>query len=90
MEGITKPEQVTRFAESALVGKTLRPLEDFYFEGAERKQVHGYIVKPYGWREGDVKKWPGLLFIHGGTSGRTSLRPTSGAEEIYRSSGSVG
>jgi len=47
----------------------LYPLDDFYFEGAEGKQVHGYVVKPYGWREGDVKRWPGLLFIHGGPQG---------------------
>lgn len=60
------PEQVTRFAEKALAGKVLRPPEDFYFEGAEGKQVHGFVVKPYGWKEGDKKKWPGLLLIHGG------------------------
>ncbi|KAI0252438.1 Alpha/Beta hydrolase protein [Lactifluus subvellereus] len=81
--GITKPEQITRFTESALVRKTLCPLEDSYFEGAEGEQVNGYVVKPYGWREGDVKKWPGLLFIHGGTSARMSLRQTGRAEEIY-------
>ena len=63
-----KPEQVTRFTEKALVGKTLRPPEDFYFEGAEGKKVHGYVVKPYGWKEGDKRKWPGLLLIHGGMS----------------------
>jgi dipeptidyl aminopeptidase/acylaminoacyl peptidase len=62
------PEQITRFAEKALVGKILRPPEDFYFEGAEGKQVHGFVVKPYGWKEGDKKKWPGLLLIHGGKS----------------------
>ncbi len=62
------PERITRFAEKALVGKTLRPPEDFYFEGAEGKQVHGFVVKPYEWKEGDKKKWPGLLLIHGGAS----------------------
>ncbi|KAH9049976.1 alpha/beta-hydrolase [Lactarius hengduanensis] len=63
------PEQVTRFTGDALAGKTLRPLEDFYFEGAEGKTVHGYVIKPYGWKAGDTKKWPGLLFIHGGPQG---------------------
>lgn len=62
------PEQITRFSEKALVGKTLHPSEDFYFEGAEGKQVHGFVVKPHGWKEGDKRKWPGLLFIHGGMS----------------------
>ncbi|KAI0304472.1 alpha/beta-hydrolase [Multifurca ochricompacta] len=63
------PEQITRFTEKALIGKTLRSPEDFYFEGAEGKRVHGFVVKPYGWKEGDKKKWPGLLLIHGGPQG---------------------
>lgn len=63
------PEQITRFTGEALAGKTLRPPEDFYFEGAEGKKVHGFVVKPYGWKAGDTKKWPGLLFIHGGPQG---------------------
>jgi dipeptidyl aminopeptidase/acylaminoacyl peptidase len=62
------PDQITKFTQDALAGKTLRPPEDFYFEGAEGKRVHGFVVKPYGWKAGDTKKWPGLLFIHGGTS----------------------
>ncbi len=60
------PEQITRFTESALTDKNLRQPEDFYFEGAEGKKVHGFVIKPYGWKVGDTKKWPGLLFIHGG------------------------
>ncbi|KAI9510583.1 alpha/beta-hydrolase [Russula earlei] len=63
------PERVTRFTEKALAGKALRPPEDFYFEGAEGKRVHGFVVKPHGWKEGDKRKWPGLLFIHGGPQG---------------------
>ncbi|KAF8272175.1 alpha/beta-hydrolase [Lactarius quietus] len=63
------PEQITKFSENALAGKTLRPPEDFYFEGAEGKKVHGYVIKPYGWKAGDTKKWPGLMFIHGGPQG---------------------
>jgi len=30
--------------------------------------VHGFVVKPHGWKECDNKKLPGLLFIHLGTS----------------------
>ena len=61
------PEQITKFTGDALAGKTLRAPEDFYFEGAEGKTLHGFVVKPHGWKEGDTKKWPGLLYIHGGT-----------------------
>lgn len=62
------PEQITRLTGDALAGKNLQPPEDFYFEGAEGRTVHGFVVKPYGWKAGDTKKWPGLLYIHGGTS----------------------
>ena len=84
------PEQITQFSEKALVGKTLRPPEDFYFEGAEGKQVHGYVVKPYGWKEGDKRKWPGLLLIHGGMSAFADLMYVRYAEEVYRPSRSLG
>lgn len=83
------PEQITRFAEKSLAGKTLRPPEDFYFEGAEGKQVHGFVVKPYGWKEGDKKKWPGLLLIHGGPQGAwddrwsTRWNPNAFAHQEY-------
>jgi len=58
------PEQVTSFTESALVGKTLQSPENFYFEGAEGKQVYGSVVKSHGWKESDNKMWLGLLFTH--------------------------
>ncbi|KAI0041991.1 alpha/beta-hydrolase [Auriscalpium vulgare] len=62
-------EQVTNFTETALKGKSLSSPEDFYFEGAEGKTVHGYVIKPAGWKEGQKKKYPPLLFIHGGPQG---------------------
>lgn len=82
------PEQITKFTEHALAGKQLRPPEDFYFEGAEGKKLHGYVVKPLGWKAGDSKKWPGLLFIHGGTS--LLKYSADNIEEKSRSPGSMG
>lgn len=63
-----KIEQLTKFTADALHGKTLSEGEDFWFDGAERK-IHGWIVKPPGFKEGEKKKWPILLFIHGGPQG---------------------
>lgn len=83
-----KPEQITKFTENELAGKQLRPPEDFYFEGAEGKTLHGYVVKPQGWKAGNSKKWPVLLLIHGGTSFLTCL--TDNVEEKLRSPGSMG
>lgn len=59
-------EQLTRFAEDALKGKSLAAGEDFWFEGAEGHKVHGWIVKPPGFKKGEEKKWPILMLIHGG------------------------
>ena len=49
-------------------GKTLSPGEDFYFDGAEHR-IHGWVVKPPGFKEGEKKKWPVVLLIHGGPQG---------------------
>jgi dipeptidyl aminopeptidase/acylaminoacyl peptidase len=61
-----QPEQITHLTEDALKGKHLANGEDFWFEGADNKDVHGWILKPKGWKEGEKKKWPVLLLIHGG------------------------
>jgi dipeptidyl aminopeptidase/acylaminoacyl peptidase len=62
-------EQITHFTENALEGKDLGLPEQFYFEGAEGKRIHGYIIKPKGWDEHDPKaSWPVALLIHGGVS----------------------
>ena len=84
------PEQITRFAGKMLAGKSLRPPEDFYFEGAEGKQVHGFVVKPYGWKEGDKKKWPGLLLIHGGMLTLAKPMNIQYTKQLYRSSRGLG
>lgn len=39
-------------------------LEEFWFEGADRTRVHGFIQKPPGFDAG--KKYPVVLTIHGG------------------------
>lgn len=61
----TKIEQLTKFTADALHGKYLIPAEDFYFDGAETK-VHGWIVKPPGFKAGVTKKYPICVMIHGG------------------------
>ncbi|PCH40235.1 alpha/beta-hydrolase [Wolfiporia cocos MD-104 SS10] len=61
--------QLTKFSEDALQGKNLSPGEDFWFEGAEGRQVQGWIVKPPGFKEGESNKWPVVILIHGGPQG---------------------
>jgi len=60
-----KPEQVT-LIETSLPNKQLRAPDEIWFEGAEGKQVHGWVLKPHGWKAGENKKWPAVLLIHGG------------------------
>lgn len=59
-------EQLTRFTEDELRSKNLQKAEEFWFEGAEGKQVQGWYLKPLGFKEGEEKKWPAVLLIHGG------------------------
>ena len=60
--------QLTKFTEEELKGKDLDSGEEFYFDGAETK-IQGWILKPKGYSKDDRKKWPPLLFIHGGPQG---------------------
>jgi dipeptidyl aminopeptidase/acylaminoacyl peptidase len=64
-----KVEQVTRFTEVDLKEKQLAPGEEVWFEGAEGKHVQGWVLKPKGFQEGEKKKWPVVLLIHGGPQG---------------------
>lgn len=59
-------ERITNFSESDLKNKNLSPGEEFWFKGAAGKDVQGWAMKPKGWKAGEKKKWPVILFIHGG------------------------
>lgn len=69
--GKPKVDQLTNFAAAGLKGKSLAAGEDFFFEGAEGKKIHGWVIKPPGFKEGEKKKWPILLAIHGGAYGKS-------------------
>lgn len=61
-----KLERLTNFSDAELKGKNLSEGEEFWFKGAGEKDVHGWVIKPRSWTEGEKKKWPVLLLIHGG------------------------
>ncbi|KAG6918779.1 hypothetical protein DXG01_011970 [Tephrocybe rancida] len=65
----SQAEQLTHLTESALQGTNLSSGESFWFKGALDKDVQGWALKPHGWKEGDEKKWPVVLLIHGGPQG---------------------
>lgn len=61
--------KLTHFTQDTLKGKQMSNGEEFWFKGANNVDIQGWILKPYGWKEGQKKKYPGLLFIHGGPQG---------------------
>ncbi|KAF8627426.1 hypothetical protein AX17_006241 [Amanita inopinata Kibby_2008] len=62
-------QRITKFTEDALKDKKLSQGEEFWFQGANNRDVHGWVLKPKGWKDGDRKKWPVVLLIHGGPQG---------------------
>lgn len=59
--------QLTHVGEESLNGVEFSPYESFTFTGWNKEQVHGWIVKPYGWKPG--AKFPTVFLIHGGPQG---------------------
>ena len=45
----------------------MNPAEEFWFEGADKDKVHGWLVKPPAFDA--AKKYPLVLLIHGGPHG---------------------
>ena len=61
--------KLTNFTQAALDGKQMSVGEEFWFKGANNVDVQGWVLKPYGWRMGQKKKYPAMLAIHGGPHG---------------------
>ncbi len=61
------PAALTKLNEAILGAHQLTPLEEFWVEGAERAQVHSFLVKPPGFQAN--RRYPVLFLIHGGPQG---------------------
>jgi dipeptidyl aminopeptidase/acylaminoacyl peptidase len=62
-----KPVALTRHNESRLAGVALGDFEQFSFKGAGDDTVHGYVMKPAGFKAG--RKYPVAFIVHGGPQG---------------------
>ncbi|HEY4954779.1 MAG TPA: S9 family peptidase, partial [Gemmatimonadaceae bacterium] len=63
----TKPSQLTHLNDSVLSQLSMSPLESFWFTGAVKAKVQGFLVKPPNF---DAKqKYPVKFLIHGGPEG---------------------
>jgi dipeptidyl aminopeptidase/acylaminoacyl peptidase len=59
--------QLTRTNANLMGQLDLNPAEDFEYVGAQKRKVHGFIVKPPQFDKS--KKYPMILLIHGGPQG---------------------
>ncbi len=58
-----RARRLTRHGD-ALKGVDMNAIEDFWYEGADGDPVHGWVVKPPGFRPG--RRYPAVLIVHGG------------------------
>jgi dipeptidyl aminopeptidase/acylaminoacyl peptidase len=61
------PVALTHLNDATLNGYQFSPLEEFWVNSTDGTRVHSFIVKPYGFREG--QKYPVVFLIHGGPQG---------------------
>jgi len=67
LDGSAKEEQLTRLNDAVLSQVSMQPLESFWFTGAAKQKVQGFLVKPPNF---DAKqKYPVKFLIHGGPEG---------------------
>jgi dipeptidyl aminopeptidase/acylaminoacyl peptidase len=64
---LSKAQQVTSLNASVLAQVEMQPLESFWFTGAAKEKVQGFIVKPPAFDAS--KKYPVKFLIHGGPQG---------------------
>ena len=67
VSGGGSPQPLTRFNDDILAQYQLTALEEFWVEGAERAQVHSFVVKPPNFKKDE--RYPVLFLIHGGPQG---------------------
>ena len=64
---LSKPNQLSHVNDAVLSQVSMAPLESFWFIGASKAKVQGFILKPPNFDPN--KKYPVKLLIHGGPQG---------------------
>jgi dipeptidyl aminopeptidase/acylaminoacyl peptidase len=62
-----KLTQLTGVNQELLSKLKMNPADEFWFDGAEKEKIHGFIVKPPFFNS--AKKYPLVMLIHGGPQG---------------------
>ncbi|RKP15086.1 Alpha/Beta hydrolase protein, partial [Piptocephalis cylindrospora] len=63
------PHRLTHESDPTLRTLSLSSPEDVWFNGAHGDPVHGWLLKPHGYRPGDGTKYPMAFIVHGGPQG---------------------
>ena len=64
---LSKAQPLTKLNEAVLSNIDMQPLEGFWFDGADKEKVQGFLVKPPSFDPS--KKYPVKFLIHGGPQG---------------------
>jgi dipeptidyl aminopeptidase/acylaminoacyl peptidase len=64
---LSKPVPLTHLNDAVLSHVAMSPIEPFWFEGAEKAKVQGFLVRPPNFDA--AKKYPVKFLIHGGPQG---------------------
>jgi dipeptidyl aminopeptidase/acylaminoacyl peptidase len=64
---LSKAQPLTKLNESVLSQIEMQPLESFWFDGAAKEKVQGFLVKPPNFDAS--RKYPVKFLIHGGPQG---------------------
>jgi dipeptidyl aminopeptidase/acylaminoacyl peptidase len=64
---LSKAQSITHLNAAVLSQVAMQPIESFWFEGAGKEKVQGFIIKPPDFDAG--KKYPLKFLIHGGPQG---------------------
>jgi dipeptidyl aminopeptidase/acylaminoacyl peptidase len=67
--GLTSVRQLSHHNDALIAQLQLYPVEDYWFKGAERDSVQGFVIKPPQFEAAGGKKYPVILLIHGGPQG---------------------
>ncbi|NIM18666.1 MAG: prolyl oligopeptidase family serine peptidase [Candidatus Latescibacteria bacterium] len=62
-----KIKMLSHINDEILASLKMNPLEEFWFKGAENADVHGWLLKPPGFKKGT--KYPMIFLVHGGPQG---------------------
>ncbi len=62
-----KINMISHINDIIISSRKMNPLEEFWFKGAVNTDVHGFLLKPPGFKQGT--KYPMIFLIHGGPQG---------------------